>query len=77
MEDTNFMKQIYIKNAYIITMNKDSQVYKSGGILMEDDRIIALGNVNPGLIKPDAEVIDGKDKMVMPGLINTHVHTIR
>lgn len=69
------MKQIYIKNAFIITMDKESKVYQSGGILIEEDRIIGVGNIHESRIKPDAEIVDGKDKLVMPGLINTHVHT--
>ncbi|MFA5527091.1 MAG: amidohydrolase [Peptostreptococcales bacterium] len=69
------MKQIYIKNAFIITMDKESKVYKSGGVLIEGDRIIGVGPIDESMIKADAEIVDGKDKLVMPGLINTHVHT--
>lgn len=70
------MRQIHIKNAYIVTMNENSQVYKSGEILIEGDRIIAVGSkVDPILVNLDAEIIDAKGKIVMPGLINTHVHT--
>lgn len=69
------MKQIYIKNAFILTMNPDLDAYQSAGILLEDDRIVAVGEVPPGLVRADAEIIDAADKIVMPGLINTHVHT--
>lgn len=69
------MKQIYIKNAFILTMDKNSQVYQSGQVLIEDDQIVAVGNIDSALVKPDAEIVDATDKIVMPGLINTHVHT--
>ncbi|GAA0180387.1 amidohydrolase [Clostridium sediminicola] len=70
------MRQIHIKNAYIVTMNQQYQVYKSGEILLNGDRIIAVGSrVNPILVNLNAEIIDAKGKIVMPGLINTHVHT--
>lgn len=69
------MRQIYIKNAFIVTMNKDSQVYSSGEILIENDRILGVGKVDPSLVRPEAEIVDGTDKIIMPGLINTHVHT--
>ena len=69
------MKQIFIKNAFVVTMDENSQVYQSGGILIEDDRIIAVGDVDTSLLKADAEIVDGTDKIVMPGFINTHVHT--
>lgn len=68
-------KQIYIKNAFILTMDKNSQVYQSGEVLIEDDQIVAVGHIDPALVKPDAEIVDATDKIVMPGLINTHVHT--
>jgi 5-methylthioadenosine/S-adenosylhomocysteine deaminase len=69
------MGQVYIKNAYVVTMNDQGAVYKNGGVLTEDDRIIAVGQVDPALVKPGAEVINGKGKYVLPGLVNTHVHT--
>ena len=51
-------KQIYFKNGYILTMNESNQVYENGSLLVQDDKILAAGKVEPGLIKPDAEVID-------------------
>ncbi|MDR3254810.1 MAG: amidohydrolase [Synergistaceae bacterium] len=69
------MGQTYIKNAYIATMNGTNQVFKNGGVLVEDDRILAVGRVDEALIEPDAEVIRASGKYVLPGLVNTHVHT--
>ncbi len=37
------MGQIYIKNAYLVTMNQSDQVFTNGNILIEDDKIIAVG----------------------------------
>ena len=69
------MGQIYIKNAYLVTMDQQNQVYTNGGILIEDDTITAVGNVDEALVKEDAERIDGTGKYVLPGFVNTHVHT--
>ena len=69
------MGQVYIKNAYVVTMDGNGTVYKNGGVLVEDDKITAVGAVDPALVKPDAEVINGSGKYVLPGLVNTHVHT--
>lgn len=69
------MKQIYIKNALLLTMNDNLQAYESGGVLIEGDRIIEVGHIDAELIKPDAEIVDANDRIVMPGFINTHVHT--
>lgn len=69
------MSQVLFKNAFIITMNDHRHVYECGDILIRNNRIIDIGKVNPEHIDEDAEVIDCKGKIVMPGLINTHVHT--
>lgn len=69
------MGQIYLKNGYIVTMGKGETVYDGGGVLIEDDRIAAAGKVDPALVKPGAEVIELNGRYVLPGFVNTHVHT--
>ncbi|MBI4856351.1 MAG: amidohydrolase [Acetobacterium woodii] len=69
------MGQILIKNAYIVTMNAKNQVYTNGSILIENDKIIAVGKVDNKLVKKKAEKINAKGKYVLPGFVNTHVHT--
>lgn len=69
------MSQIYLKNGYIVSMNKKEQVFDGGSVLIEDDKIIAIGKVDEALVKPDAEVVKLNGKYVLPGLVNTHVHT--
>ena len=67
--------QTYLKNGYIVSMDQQETVFDGGGVLVEDDRITAVGKVDPRLVKPDAEVIDLQGKYVLPGFVNTHVHT--
>ena len=69
------MAQTLLKNGYIVTMNDIDLVYDNGSVLVEDDRIKAVGKVDPKLVKPDAEIIDLHGKYVLPGFVNTHVHT--
>lgn len=69
------MAQTLLKNGYIVTMGNPETVYDGGSVLVEDDKIIAVGEISPDLIKPDAEVIDLCGKYVLPGFVNTHVHT--
>ncbi|WIV12130.1 amidohydrolase [Proteiniborus sp. MB09-C3] len=69
------MRQILLKNGFVVSMNKKEQVYTQGSILIENDRIKAVGDVEQSLIASDAEIVDVKGKIIMPGLINTHVHT--
>jgi len=60
---------ILIKNGWIVTQNNKKEVFQ-GDVYIEDNIITEVGNVNA-----EAEyVIDARDKIVMPGLINTHTH---
>lgn len=69
------VKQTFFKNGYILTMNETNQVYASGELLVEGDKIVAVGKVDRTLVKPDAEIIDLNGKYILPGFVNTHVHT--
>ncbi|MEG1310527.1 MAG: amidohydrolase [Romboutsia sp.] len=68
------MKQLFIKNAFIITMNKEREVYEKGSILIEDNIIKYVGHFDESIVSKDAEIYDAEGKIIMPGLINTHVH---
>ncbi len=63
------MATVLIKNALLVTMNRQREVYP-GNLLIEDDRIKALGTGE----FPADRVIDGRGQAVIPGLIQTHVH---
>lgn len=66
---------ILIRNATILTMAKKPGGDEpfTGDILIEGDSIAAIG---PNLEAPSgAKVIDGKNRLVMPGLVNAHLHT--
>jgi 5-methylthioadenosine/S-adenosylhomocysteine deaminase len=69
------MGQILLKKGYILTMDATDQVYDGGDVLIEDDRILAVGLVDPSLVKPDAEIVELNGNYVLPGFVNTHVHT--
>ncbi|MGL5316665.1 MAG: amidohydrolase [Peptostreptococcaceae bacterium] len=68
------MKQLFIKNAYLITMNENREVYENGNILIEDNIIKAVGKFDESIVSEDAELYDAQGKMLMPGFVNTHVH---
>lgn len=67
--------QTYLKNGYIVTMGPEETVYDGGGVLVDGEKIVAVGKVDPALVRPDAEVIDLHGNYVLPGFVNTHVHT--
>jgi 5-methylthioadenosine/S-adenosylhomocysteine deaminase len=68
------MKQTLIKNGYILSMNAKRQIFDGGDILVEGDTLKAVGKVPAEMISEDAEVVDAAGKIIMPGMINTHVH---
>ena len=66
------LKQIVIRNAVVITVDPILGDFPKADILIADDKIVAVG---PDLAVEDAEVIDAADKVVLPGLVDTHRHT--
>ncbi len=61
-----------IVNARIITMDEKMTEYKKGFLTMEGDRIVRLGDMES--FQEEGEIIDGKNGILMPGMINTHAH---
>ncbi|MHA1865997.1 MAG: amidohydrolase [Candidatus Heimdallarchaeaceae archaeon] len=61
-----------IKNArFIVTQNKRREILEGKDIFIKDN---VISNIGKNLSKTD-EVIDGRNKIIIPGLINTHTHT--
>ncbi|KAA8746178.1 amidohydrolase [Paenibacillus sp. UASWS1643] len=63
---------ILIQQATILTM-KDADAPFMGDIRVEGDRITQIADHI--LPQPQDEIIDGRHKIAMPGLINAHQHT--
>jgi 5-methylthioadenosine/S-adenosylhomocysteine deaminase len=63
------MSTILIKNSTLVTMSKEGIV--KGDLLINGDRITKIGQFP--LERADIE-IDGTDKYVIPGMIQTHIH---
>jgi 5-methylthioadenosine/S-adenosylhomocysteine deaminase len=66
------MSRLLIRNAAVVTMDRQLGDLPSADILIEGERIAAVG-VN--LHVTDAEVIEGRSFIVIPGIINAHMHT--
>lgn len=65
-----------IKNVHILSMDEQFSEVKNGFVLIEGETIAKIGSVfelDSVTIQAD-QVIDGKNGLLIPGLINTHTH---
>lgn len=64
-----------IKNAIIITQNKNREIIPRGFIRIESDSIVLIGSGDyKGDFNSAEEIIDASGYVVFPGFINAHVH---
>jgi 5-methylthioadenosine/S-adenosylhomocysteine deaminase len=69
--------QTMIHNTTIVTADDTCAVQYDAAIVVEADRIAAIGPTAELLARyPTAERIDGRGKAVMPGFANTHTHLV-
>ena len=72
----NLTETTLIRNGIVITMDKKRRYFEDGAIVIEDDKIVDVGKTDAISNKYKADrIIDAKKKAVMPGLINTHIHS--
>jgi len=64
---------IAFKGARIITMEGD-EVIKNGSILIENNKIKAIGHSSKVKIPTEAKVFDATGKTIMPGIVDVHAH---
>ena len=64
---------LIIKNArYVYTVDDQDLILENATIVIRDGMI---ESINPTILPMDiVEIYDGKDRLIMPGLINTHSH---
>jgi len=70
------MSKTLVRNAgWVVTMDPERRIIADGDVAIEDDRIVAVGkSAEVGKsFRPDRE-IDAREKLVLPGLVDTHVH---
>lgn len=69
-----------LTNATIVTVNKSREIILDGAILVENGRITALGKTSDLIDQVgqsengDLDIVDCMDRIIIPGLVNTHAH---
>ncbi|XP_044488137.1 5-methylthioadenosine/S-adenosylhomocysteine deaminase-like isoform X1 [Mangifera indica] len=67
-----------LHNAVIVTMDNESRVFRNGGVFIARDQIKAIGQSADILQQFSSltdQIVDLQGRILLPGLINTHVHT--
>ncbi len=67
--------QTIFQNADVITMDKERRVIFDGAVAVDGDRIVEVGKRNDLIKKyPTFELYDSQGGIILPGLIDCHVH---
>ena len=65
-------KRLLIECGWIVSVDRSIGDLKDAKILIEDDKIVEIG---ANISVPADETLDASNLIVMPGLINAHLHT--
>lgn len=65
-----------ITNGYVVTVDKNFTIIPDGAVCIEGQNIIDVGKTAAMVAAyPEAYILDATDKVVMPGLVNAHLHS--
>jgi imidazolonepropionase-like amidohydrolase len=65
--------RIAFTNTRLITMEGE-RVIEDGTIVVDGNRIVAIGRSGEVAVPGDAEVVDARGKTIMPGIVDVHAH---
>jgi cytosine/adenosine deaminase-related metal-dependent hydrolase len=69
------MADITLTNATVVTMNERREIIRNGAVAIDGNKIVDVGKTDD--VKREHSIdleIDCRDKLVLPGLIDAHVH---
>ena len=68
------MNRIVLRHACVVTLDEHEQFFPDGCVVIEDGVIAAVGPSDTIPIYDEGEC-DFHDRLLMPGLVNTHIHS--
>jgi len=72
------MSYLIVRGGTIVTMNSKADIIQNGSVVIENDRIIDIGNkIDIDRKYSSEETIDAEDMVILPGLVNAHVHSVQ
>jgi len=67
--------KVLIDGGIVVTMDPTRRIIRDGAVLIEGDRIAAVGKSEEIRARyPEADRVDARNSVVLPGFIDTHVH---
>jgi 5-methylthioadenosine/S-adenosylhomocysteine deaminase len=69
------MPRLVISNIdYLVTVDAERRIIRDGALVIKDGRIVSIGKSTEVAREPGEDVIDGRGKLALPGVFDTHVH---
>lgn len=65
---------LIVKNGIVLTMNAGKEILSDGVVIINGNKIVAVGGVEILAKYSSDSAIDAKGGIIMPGMINTHTH---
>jgi 5-methylthioadenosine/S-adenosylhomocysteine deaminase len=65
-------RRVLLRGGHVLSMDPQLGDLHGGDVLVEEDRIAAVGR---GIEAADAETVDARDCIVIPGFVDSHRHT--
>ena len=72
------MARTVINAGYVVPIDERDRAIENGVVAIEDDRIIYVGEASgfDAIGFAADKTVSAKDRAILPGLINTHIHLI-
>ena len=66
---------LLVRGRYVLTMDSGMRVFRDGCVVVDDGFVVDVGPFDELRGRYRGEVLGGDRKLVMPGLVNCHIHS--